>query len=129
MKIDDYPFVIRHLTREDGGGYLIEFPDLPGCISDGDTIQDAITNGFDAVECWIKVAKENNKTIPNPSLSYSGRFVQRVPKSVHARLADKAKLEGVSLNTLVTSYICEGLGLAKNEPFDSESGDQEIVSK
>lgn len=35
----DYPFTIRHLSKEDGGGYLIEFPDLPGCMSDGETIE------------------------------------------------------------------------------------------
>ena len=36
----DYPFIIRPLSKEDGGGYLIEFPDLPGCISDGETIEE-----------------------------------------------------------------------------------------
>jgi antitoxin HicB len=43
IKALDYPFTIRHLSTEDGGGYLIEFSDLPGCMSDGDTIQEAIT--------------------------------------------------------------------------------------
>ena len=48
-----YPFEIRQLSGEEGGGYLISFPDLPGCISDGDTIEEAIKNGIDAMNSWI----------------------------------------------------------------------------
>lgn len=67
-KIPDYPFIIRHLTKEDGGGYLIEFPDLPGCISDGETINEAIENGRDAVNCWLDAARKANREIPNPEV-------------------------------------------------------------
>ena len=61
-KTPDYPFTIRHLSKEDGGGYLIEFPDLPGCMSDGETIEEAIANGQDAVSCWIKAARRIRET-------------------------------------------------------------------
>jgi len=110
MNIEDYPFSIRHLLQEEGGGYLIEFPDLPGCMSDGDTIEEAIENGFDAARCWLEVAMQDDKEPPKPGCSQSGKWVQRVPRSVHARLIGKAKEEGVSLNTLVVSMISEGLG-------------------
>jgi antitoxin HicB len=56
------------------------------------------------------------KAVPNPAYSpeampsLSGRFVRRLPKSIHAKLADRAKAEGVSLNTLVLTFIAEGLG-------------------
>ena len=49
-----YPFNITELPDEEGGDYLIEFPDLPGCISDGETIDEAIANGQDALFCWIE---------------------------------------------------------------------------
>ena len=62
-----YPFFIRILTDDDGGGYLIEFPDLPGCISDGDTIDEAIANGRDAISCWIETAKQYGDEIPQPN--------------------------------------------------------------
>ena len=42
MKMPEYPFTIRELAIDDGGGFLIEFPDLPGCISDGETVEEAI---------------------------------------------------------------------------------------
>ena len=113
MNIPKYPFTIRELTLDDGGGFLIEFPDLPGCMSDGTTIDEAIINGSDAVECWVAVAKEKNQAIPKPSLveNQSGKWVQRVPRSLHARLTRKAKQEHVSLNTLVVSILSESLGI------------------
>jgi antitoxin HicB len=49
-----YPFSIRELSEEEGGGFLIEFPDLHGCMSDGETIDEAIENGKDAVRCYLK---------------------------------------------------------------------------
>lgn len=113
MKVPDYPFTIRELSPDDGGGFLIEFPDLPGCMSDGETVEEAIANGVDAVECWISVAKEKGREIPDTLdvESQSGKWVQRVPKSLHARLTRRAKREHVSLNTLVVSILSESLGL------------------
>ena len=106
-----YPFEIRHLSKEEGGCYLISFPDLPGCISDGETIESAIKNGIDAMNTWIETSKEFNDPIPEPGSSQaSGRFVQRLPKSLHARLAARAKQEGVSMNALVTAIIAESIG-------------------
>jgi len=111
-KIDDYPFTIRHLSKEDGGGYLIEFPDLPGCMSDGETIKEAIENGKEAVNAWIEAAKEIGRSIPKPGEleNQSGKWVQRVPKSIHLQLIHKAKKEGVSLNTLVIMILSQSLG-------------------
>ena len=115
-KIIDYPFIVRHLSKEDGGGFLIEFPDLPGCISDGETIEETIVNGQDAVSCWLKAAKEANRVIPKPGEleKQSGKWLQRVPKSIHLRLVAKAEEEGVSLNTLVITLLAEALGKKKS---------------
>ncbi len=62
-----YPYILKPLSEEDGGGYLIEFPDLPGCMSDGETEEEAILMGKDAVKAWIETAKELNRPIPQPS--------------------------------------------------------------
>ena len=112
--MNKYPFQIRELSKEDGGGYLITFPDLPGCMSDGDTIEEARKNGSEALGDWIAACKKMGKEIPPPSPpidphNYSGKFIQRVPKSVHAQLAKRAETEGVSMNQLVLSYIVGGL--------------------
>lgn len=115
--ISKYPFTMRHLTQEEGGGYLIEYPDLPGCMSDGDTMEEAIINGKDAVRTWIETAKEMNRPIPKPGEleNQSGKWVQRVPKSIHLRLVNRAKEEGVSLNTLVIMLLSESLAGRNNK--------------
>ena len=105
-----YPFEVKQLAREDGGGFLVTFPDLPGCMADGETILEAITNAMDAEASWLATARAFGDPLPAISQSYSGKWVQRVPRSVHARLASLAKREGVSINDLVASFIAEGLG-------------------
>jgi antitoxin HicB len=107
----EYPFEIRPLSPEDGGGYSISFPDLPGCWSDGATPEEAVENGRDALRSWLAVAEEFDGPIPRPASAVSGRFVQRVPRSLHAQLIARAKAEGVSLNTLVVSLVSQGIGL------------------
>lgn len=110
MQKIEYPFTIRRLSKSEGGGWLVEFPDLPGCIADGDTIEEAVESADDALRSWLGTAKEFKDPVPSPSAGLSGKWVQRVPKSLHARLAAKAEKDGVSLNTLVVSLIAEGLG-------------------
>jgi len=107
---NEYPFIVRPLAAEEGGGYLVEFPDLPGCISDGETVDEAIANGMEARQEWLAAAKELGRPVPEAGGQLSGKWVQRVPRSVHARLVERAEREGVSLNTLVVALIAEGLG-------------------
>ncbi|HLB80150.1 MAG TPA: type II toxin-antitoxin system HicB family antitoxin [Dongiaceae bacterium] len=76
-----YPHTIRPLTVEEGCGYLIEFPDLPGCISDGETIEEAIRNGHDAVRCWIAAMRQAQRLIPKPS----------APKQAHRQVPRRAE--------------------------------------
>ncbi len=112
-KFDDYPFDLRPLSEAEGGGWLITWPDLPGCMSDGETPEEAIENGRDAFAAWMSVRQENlQKPAPKSSAlaSKPARFVLRTPQSMHMRLVAKAQQEGVSLNTLVTTFIAERLG-------------------
>ena len=107
----NYPVEIRPLSSDDGGGWLVSFPDLPGCMGDGETPEAAIADGYSAAQAWIKVAEECGDPIPAPGAGgESGRFVARVPRSMHTRLVARAAQEGVSMNTLVVSIIAEGIG-------------------
>jgi predicted RNase H-like HicB family nuclease len=58
---------IAPLADELGGGYLATIPDLPGCMSDGETPEEALHNVQDAIESWIEAAKEWKQEIPKPS--------------------------------------------------------------
>jgi antitoxin HicB len=113
VKFDDYSFDLRPLSKAEGGGWLVTWPDLPGCMSDGETPEEAIENGRDAFTAWMTVWQSDLKNpAPKPSAGVGkpARFVLRTPKSMHARLVARAQAEGVSLNTLVTTFIAESLG-------------------
>lgn len=62
-----YRVVIEPLSLADGGGYFATVPDLPGCMSDGETAEEALLNVQDAIECWIEAANEMGRTVPQPT--------------------------------------------------------------
>ncbi len=108
---DIYGYEVR-LTRiadGDGGGWLAEVPDLAGCMSDGDTPEKALVNVREAIECWIAAAEEDGDVIPAPRThedpEYSGKFTLRLPRSLHRRLSERARREGISLNQLLLSIV------------------------
>ena len=112
LKLDQYRFTVRPMTAEEGTGYLIEFPDVPLWMSDGATVEEAIVHGRDALKCCLLTMKEFGDPIPKPGSAEaaSGQFRLRVPKTIHARLTQRAEQEGGSLNTLAATLIAEGLG-------------------
>jgi antitoxin HicB len=86
QQVDAYPFIVRKLSDEDGGGYLVEYPDIHHCMADGKTPEDAIRNGREALEACLATMAEFGKRIPPPDSSVQGgQWRQRVPKSLHAR--------------------------------------------
>lgn len=108
----NYPISIHPISAEDGGGYAAEVPDLPGCIADGETVDEALKEVKSAIKSWIKTAEEFGDPIPRPSIAsnYSGQWRLRVPKYLHAALTLQAKEEGVSLNMLAATLLAEGIG-------------------
>lgn len=107
-----YPFHLTPLPESDGGGWFITFPDLPGCVSDGATPDEAIANGKDALLSWLRTASEFGDSVPAPGEGpiRSGEFRARVPQSLHVKLAARAEQEGVSMNTLLVAILAEALG-------------------
>jgi antitoxin HicB len=63
----EYPVMIEPLAEEEGGGFAATVPDLPGCMSDGETPEEALANVRDAVEVWIEEARALGRTVPLPS--------------------------------------------------------------
>lgn len=63
----EYPIVIEPLSEEDGGGFLATVPDLPGCMSDGTTREEAARAIEDAIAAWIEEATRMGRPIPEPS--------------------------------------------------------------
>jgi len=104
-----YAVLVRPLPEHDGGGYVATVPDLPGCMSDGETMTDAIDNVEGAIESWAATAETMGREVPKPG-STVGQWRQRVPKSLHVELKQIAQSEGVSLNMLVAAFLAESVG-------------------
>ena len=119
-KLKKYPFITRPLTPEEGSGILIKFLDFNNCFSDGETIEEALKNGYEALNDCIESMKAWNMPIPEP-FSYlkneskqNGKIALRLSKSLHTELAMRAKEEDVSMNFLAALLIAEGLGARKH---------------
>ncbi|HXW26421.1 MAG TPA: type II toxin-antitoxin system HicB family antitoxin [Xanthobacteraceae bacterium] len=67
MRKLEYPITLRPLANDEGGGWLAEFPDLPGCMADGAMPEEAMREAADAARSWIRTAKVHGDPIPPPS--------------------------------------------------------------
>ena len=101
--IEDYmnaPYRMEIAPDDAEGGFAVSFPDLPGCLTCGETLEGALKNAEDAKRAWFKAALEDGYPIPAPNSTeeYSGQFKLRMPKRLHRLLAERSKQEGVSMN-------------------------------
>lgn len=62
-----YPVTIEPLSDADGGGFVAFVPDLPGCMSDGATPEEALANVQDAIATWIEAARDMGHPVPSPT--------------------------------------------------------------
>lgn len=85
---------------KDEGGFVVSFPELPGCITCGETVESAVANALDAKKAWLEAAVEDGIEIHEPDSleDYSGQFKLRIPRSLHRSLAEHSKREGISMN-------------------------------
>ena len=108
------PYHIEIIRDEDGKnpGYVARVAELPGCITQGDTFEEVGEMIEDAMRAWIATALQEGLPIPSPipEESYSGKFVTRVPRSLHRQLAQAAEREGVSLNQFVNVALASAVG-------------------
>ena len=90
LRLERYPFMVRPLAEDEGGGYLIEYPDIPGCITDGETIEETIANGRDALRSILLTMVEFGDPIPEPGTPrpLSGSAIA----DINSRLEDIRKL-------------------------------------
>ena len=84
---------------KDEGGFVVSFPDLPGCISCGETVESAVANAMDAKKEWLAAALEEGVKIHEPDSleDYSGQFKLRIPRSLHRSFAAHSEREGISM--------------------------------
>ena len=116
------PYKLEIIPDTEESGYIASYPELPGCITCGETIASAVANAEDAKKEWLLAAIEENIEIAEPESadSYSGQFKLRLPKTLHKTLAEDSKKEGVSMNQYCVYLLAknsekEHLVLAKKQ--------------
>ena len=98
------PYKLEIIPDADEGGFVASYPELPGCSTCGETLDEAVSNALDAKKAWVLAAMEEGIEIAAPEAlgesaeSYSGQFKLRIPKSLHKTLAEDSRKEGVSMN-------------------------------
>ncbi len=104
-----YTIELRNTPDE---GWFARVRELPGCMSQGETADDAVANIQEAMHLWLEVSLEQGDAIPEPRTEeeYSGKFVVRVPRSLHRDLAEMASQEGVSLNQFINTALAQSVG-------------------
>jgi antitoxin HicB len=107
-------YSVRIYPEPDGNGYTAEIPELPGCITCADTLEELWPMVQDAKRTWIEGSLEAGLAIPEPLIppadEPSGRLVMHLPRSLHRKLSEQARHEGVSLNQFVAVALAETVG-------------------
>ena len=107
MKTIEYymalPYRLEIIPDTEEGGFGARYPDLPGCITCADTIEELYQNAVDAKRAWLTAAIQDGIEIAEPETeqdltAFSGQFKLRMPKSLHRSLSIHAKNEGISMN-------------------------------
>ena len=107
---------IEIIEDKEEGGYALRCPELRGCITCAETIEQGLAMIEDAKKCWFTACIEDGIPIPEPSDvdDYSGQFKLRLPKSLHKTLAERSRQEGISMNQYCLYLLSSGINTAFN---------------
>jgi antitoxin HicB len=107
-----YQIQLTKREEDDGAYWVAEIPDLPGCYSHGATPDEAVEQLADAKASWIESHLADGYEVPDPVdvRGFSGKLSLRIPKSLHRKISEMARTEGVSLNQYILSCLATGLG-------------------
>ncbi len=113
------PYTVE-LIKEEGATWFARVLELPGCMTEGDSLEEAASMIKDAMAGWIELALEDGRPIPMPRRTeeYSGKLLVRMSKSLHRDLVEAAERENVSLNQFITTELARSVGRqqAANRP-------------
>lgn len=107
-----YPFFVHPLSAAEGGGYLCVFPDLGYCMGDGETPEEAVSDGAKALESCLEALRELGEAVPEPPPpdAFDDRRPVWIPDAVYARLSERAAAVGRRPEELAAELLSEGLG-------------------
>jgi len=107
------PYRVEVYPEPDGSGYTAVVPDLPGCLTCAETLSELWEMVEDAKRTWLEFSLQEGLPIPEPGPvveeTYSGKFTVRLPRSLHRRVAERARRERVSINQFVNMVLAEAV--------------------
>lgn len=105
------PYRTEVIPAEDEGGFALHCPDLAGCATCADTLEEGFKLLEDAKRSWFTACLSDGIPIPEPSRldQFSGQFKLRVPRSLHQRLTQRSREEGVSMNQYCVYLLSKGV--------------------
>ena len=106
-----YSWVVR---PDESGLFTAKIAEFPGCITEGDTAEEALSNLREVARDWVRASAASRYSIPDPSsieLRQSGKFLIRTTRSLHRKLMEGAEQEGVSFNQYVSTLLAEAVGM------------------
>ena len=106
-------YEIKIIPDRESGYFAVRFPDFPGIVTGGYSLEETIKNAQEALEITMDTMKKHRIPLPKPKARFSGQFNVRVPKDLHRELVKKAEEEGVSLNALVTYLLSQSVKMKK----------------
>ncbi len=108
------PYRIEVVEDKEESGFALHCPELRGCVTCAETIEEGFIMLEDAKKCWFTACLEDGLPIPEPSRldDYSGQFKLRIPKSLHKTLAERSREEGISMNQYCLYLLSSGAGNA-----------------
>lgn len=96
-------------------GVVAQIVEWPGCMTAGDSREEALAHLGDAMRDWVEARVSAKLDVPEPMAAYSGKVLLRMPRDVHRAAERRARKEGTSLNTWLTTAIARELGPAVAE--------------
>ena len=110
----EMPYRLEIVKDPEEGGYVASYPDLPGCITCGETMERAVANAVDAKKAWLEAAIADGIEIHEPDSleNYSGQFKLRIPRSLHRALVEHSRKEGISMNQYCVYLLSRNDALA-----------------
>jgi len=108
-------YKVEVIEDKEEGGFVLHYPELTGCITCAETLEQGFEMLEDAKVCWFTACLEDGIPIPEPSNAneYSGQFKLRIPKSLHKTLAERSRQEGISMNQYCLYLLSSGTNASR----------------
>lgn len=108
-----YNVILEMWDDGDGPYWVARVAELPHCLIHGDTPEEAVAEIEEVKKDWIRSNLERGLKIPEPVVrKHSGQISLRIPPSLHKVIADRAAIEGVSINQYMTTVLAQSVGCA-----------------